>query len=207
MATSEPELLSIPSARGPVRALYHPPAATGPVVLMVGGFDGGFDGPADAIFQTLAEELASHGIGALRVDFRDRRSPGIVEAGARDVLAALAELRRRGVPRFALLGHSFGAAVMITVAAMTPDVAAVVALSTQTAGATGAGRISPRPLLLVHGLEDQRLSPDCSRYVYAIAGEPKELVLLEGARHSLRQRREDLRRLVLDWLVEKLRAA
>lgn len=203
--TSEPELLSIPSGRGPVRALFHPPAGAGPVVLMVGGYDGGFDGPADAIFPTLAADLSRHGIGALRVDFRDRRSPGVVADGARDVLAALAELRRRGVQRFALLGHSFGAAVMITVAAMTPDVVAVVALSTQTAGATGAGHVSPRPLLLVHGLEDQRLSPDCSRYVYAIAGEPKELVLLEGARHSLRQRREDLRRLVLDWLVDRLR--
>ena len=49
-----------------------------------------------------------------------------------------------------------------------------------------------------------RLSPDCSRYVYRMAGEPKELIILPGARHSLRQRRGELRRLLRRWLVEKL---
>jgi alpha/beta superfamily hydrolase len=174
------------------------------VVIMVGGFDGGFDGPADAIYPDLASDLATHGIGALRLDFREHRSPGIVADGAQDVLSAIAHLRSRGVERFGLLGHSFGAAVMITAGALSSEVAAVVTLSTQTAGTRLADRISPRPLLLVHGLEDIRLSPDCSRYVYALAREPKELVLLEGARHSLRQRREDLRKLVVDWLVARL---
>jgi hypothetical protein len=37
-----------------------------------------------------------------------------------------------------------------------------------------------------------------------MAGEPKELVILPGARHSLRQRRGELRRLLRRWLVEKL---
>lgn len=171
---------------------------------MVGGFDGGFDGPADGLYATLAEDLAAHGIGTLRVDFRDRRSPGIVEDGASDVLAAVEDLRRRGVHRFGLVGHSFGAAVMITVATRVPEVATVVSLSAQTVGAAGAGRISPRPLLLVHGLDDIRLPPECSRQIYNLAGEPKRLVLLEGARHSLRQKREEVRQLVLDWLLASL---
>ncbi len=203
---TEPELIEAPSERGPVRALFHAPRPGRPVVAMVGGFDGGFDGPADGIFAVLAADLGEHGIGALRVDFRDRRSPGVVDDGACDVRAAMAEVRRRGGQRFALLGHSFGAAVMITVAAEDEDVVAVVALSTQTVGVEGTPRIAPRPLLLVHGLEDIRLPPACSRYVYSIAGEPKELVLLEGTRHSLRQRKDDLRGLVVDWLVEKLAA-
>ncbi len=184
--------------------MYHPPEPGLPAVAMVGGFDGGFDGPADGIFAVLATDLSEHGIGALRVDFRDRYSPGIVENGAMDVEAALDEARRRGVERFALLGHSFGAAVMITVAAHRDDVVAVVTLSTQTAGVADTPRIAPRPMLIVHGLEDIRLPPDCSRYVYGLAGEPKQLVMLEGARHSLRQRKDDLRQLVRDWLVEKL---
>ena len=65
--------------------------------------------------------------------------------------------------------------------------------------------MAPRPLLLIHGAEDRRLPAECSRYVYRIAGQPKQLVILPGARHSLRQRREDLRRLLRRWLVEKLR--
>jgi pimeloyl-ACP methyl ester carboxylesterase len=198
------ELITVPSARGPVRAIYHAPAPGGPVVIMVGGYDGGFDGPADGLFPTLADDLGERGIGALRVDFRDRRAPGVVEDGALDVKAGIEELERRGIDKVGLLGHSFGAAVMITVAADTPSVVAVVALSTQTVGVSGAGRISPRPLLLIHGLDDIRLSPDCSRYVYALAREPKDIHLLEGARHSLRQRREDVRALVRDWLIDKL---
>lgn len=174
------------------------------MVICVGGFDGGFDGPADGLFPGLAEDLASRGIGVLRVDFRDRRAPGIVADGARDVTAAIEEMKRRGVRRFGLVGHSFGAAVMVTVAARTPEVVTVVALSTQTAGASDAPRLAPRPLLLIHGLDDIRLSPDCSRYVYSIAGEPKRLVLLEGARHSLRQRSAEVRALVAEWLLQYL---
>ena len=203
----EPPLeLSIPSPRGPVAALYHPPAAGGAVVLCVGGFDGGFDGPADGLFPALADDLAPAGVGVLRVDFRDRRSPGIVADGASDVIAALSEMRRRGASRFGLVGHSFGAAVMIHVAAREPEVATVVTLSAQTAGAMDVARLAPRPLLLVHGLDDIRLSPDCSRYRYSLAGEPKRLVLLEGARHSLRQSAAEVLALVRDWLLDHLAA-
>jgi alpha/beta superfamily hydrolase len=196
--------LAIASERGPVRAIFHAPAPGRPVVVMVGGFDGGVDGPADAIYAAFAVDLGERGIGALRLDFIDRRSPGIVANAVADVRAGLAELRRRGVESFGLVGHSFGAAVMISVAVEEPAVRTVVALSTQMHGAEDVARLSPRPLLLVHGLADVRLSPEASRRVHAMAGEPKQLVLLEGARHSLRQRRDDLRRIVVDWLVAHL---
>jgi pimeloyl-ACP methyl ester carboxylesterase len=203
MADGEP--IEVPSARGPVRAIYHAPRrADGPVVLCVGGFDGGFDGPADGLFPALAEDLAPAGLGVMRVDFIDRRSPGIVPNGAADVTATIEELARRGVRRFGLLGHSFGAAVMIWAGARTPAVETVVCLSAQTAGATDVSKLSPRPVLFIHGLDDIRLSPDCSRYLYSLAGEPKRLVLLEGARHSLRQRAPEVRELVREWLVQIL---
>lgn len=199
----EPVPLRMPGSRGPASALYDPPSTGGTVVICVGGFDGGFDGPADGLYPALAADLATCGAGVMRLDFRDRRSPGVVEHGAADVLAGLAELRRRGVEKIALVGHSFGAAVMITVGGGYPDIATVVALSTQTAGAEAAAKLSC-PLLLIHGLEDRRLPPDCSRRVFALAKEPKQLILLEGARHSLRQRSADVRRIVREWLIEKL---
>ncbi|HXH23301.1 MAG TPA: alpha/beta fold hydrolase [Dehalococcoidia bacterium] len=202
---AEAQELAIASVRGPVRALFHPPAENGAVVVCVGGFDGGFDGPADGLFPALAEDLAPHGIGVLRVDFRDRRAPGIVANGATDVLAAVEEMKRRGVRRFGLVGHSFGGAVMIRVGAFTPEVKTVVTLSTQTAGALDAPKLAPRSILLIHGLDDVRLPPDCSRYIYAIAKEPKRLVLLPGARHSLRQAAGDVRRLVGEWLITELK--
>ena len=47
------------------------------------------------------------------------------------------------------------------------------------------GRISPRPLLIIHGLADEQVPPDHSRRLFAAAGEPKELWLVEGAGHGL----------------------
>ncbi|QYJ17281.1 hypothetical protein Rxycam_03123 [Rubrobacter xylanophilus DSM 9941] len=45
------------------------------------------------------------------------------------------------------------------------------------------GRISPRAILLVHGLSDSTTDPEDSRRLYEAAGEPKELWLLEGVGH------------------------
>ena len=85
-----------------------------------------------------------------------------------------------------------------------PRIASIATLATQTNGAEHVAQLAPRPLLLVHGLEDVRLLPGCSRHLYQLAGEPKRLALLEDATHSLRQRREDVRTLVRDWFAETL---
>jgi fermentation-respiration switch protein FrsA (DUF1100 family) len=44
-------------------------------------------------------------------------------------------------------------------------------------------RIAPRPLFLIHGLEDQTISPLDSQLLFKAAGEPKELWLVEGMDH------------------------
>lgn len=197
--------LVLPSSRGPIRCRYHAPAAPlrGAAVL-VGGTDGGLDGPADAIYVDLAQRLLPQGIGTLRLDFRLHTAPGEVEEGVFDVLHGIAFLQEQGAAGVGLVGHSFGGAVMITAAAQAPEVRAVVTLATQSAGTQLAPRVTPRPLLLIHGSEDIRLPPACSEYVYQIAREPKELVILPGARHSLRQRRAALLELLVTWLTDKL---
>ncbi|MEE8472602.1 MAG: alpha/beta fold hydrolase [Dehalococcoidia bacterium] len=48
-------------------------------------------------------------------------------------------------------------------------------------------RIAPRPLLLVHGDEDDVVNVSQARALHEKAGEPKELVILPGAGHRLRQ--------------------
>lgn len=60
-------------------------------------------------------------------------------------------------------------------------------------------RISPRPLLLVHGTEDDVVDPSQALRLYEMAKEPKELALVEGAGHRLRlsDRAMDL---ALEWL-------
>lgn len=59
--------------------------------------------------------------------------------------------------------------------------------------------IAPRPLLLVHGSQDETVPVSHARRLYETAGEPKKLVVIDGAGHRLRQ---DGRAIgaVRDWL-------
>ncbi len=203
-ALDQARRLEIDSARGPISCAFAEPRLHAPVVVMVGGGDGGLDGPV-GLYPALATDLASAEIGTLRVDFRIHRFPGPVDEGVHDVRAAIAWLAARGVERIGLLGHSFGGAVVIEAAAQEVErVTAVATLATQTAGAQRVDELAPRPLLLIHGLDDVRLSPDCSRLLYSLAEEPKELVLLEGATHSLRQRHREVRALLVEWFAQTL---
>ena len=63
-------------------------------------------------------------------------------------------------------------------------------------------RISPRPLLLVQGSRDDIVSVGDARKLYAKAGEPKSLAIVEGAGHRLRHN-ERAMAVVLDWLKSR----
>jgi fermentation-respiration switch protein FrsA (DUF1100 family) len=60
-------------------------------------------------------------------------------------------------------------------------------------------QISPRPLLIVQGSRDETVSVDDARRLYAKAGEPKKLAIVEGAGHRLRHSGEAMA-IVLEWL-------
>ena len=94
-------------------------------------------------------------------------------------------LTQSGVQPVVLVGHSCGGAVVITAGAAHEHVAGVVALAPQTYGVTLAGKLAPRPLLVVHGKADTRLPYSCVVQMYHWAQEPKQLVLYEGAEHRL----------------------
>jgi dipeptidyl aminopeptidase/acylaminoacyl peptidase len=47
-------------------------------------------------------------------------------------------------------------------------------------------KISPRPILIVHGDSDDLIEPGQALRLYQRAGEPKELFLIQGAGHKLR---------------------
>ncbi len=60
-------------------------------------------------------------------------------------------------------------------------------------------RLAPRPLLLVQGSQDETVPPSQAYELYQKAGEPRQLVVIDGAGHRLRQ--NDLAmNIVLDWL-------
>lgn len=59
--------------------------------------------------------------------------------------------------------------------------------------------ISPRPLLLIHGDGDETVPLQHSEELYRAAGEPKEIVVLEGAGHQLRKEPGAIQ-VIMDWL-------
>ncbi len=188
--------------QGDIRAAYHEAPNAHAGVVWVWGANGGLEGPAEGIYARLADQLTAHGVTSIRVDYR---RPRALMDSVGDTLVGVNYLKGKGLDRLALVGHSFGGAVVITAAPLSPEVKAVVALSSQTGGAQNAGLVSPRPLLLVHGEADTRLPPQSSRAIYIWAKQPKELVLYPGAGHSLRQCKDELDALLKQWLTEKLK--
>jgi pimeloyl-ACP methyl ester carboxylesterase len=194
----------------PARAFCDRPAADVPPpvpgAIFVGGVGGGFDTPVRGwLYPRLSRELAAEGVACLRVRFRH---PGDLEQCVLDVLAALAFLDEEGVGPVALVGHSFGGAVVIRAALLSPAVVACVALSTQSYGAEGLEHLGPRSsVLLAHGEDDEVLPAVLSRELYAIASEPKRLLLKEGVRHGLDEWADELPQLLHDWIAAELRRA
>ena len=148
------------------------------------------------MYRDLAEELKSD-ITSVRVDYR---LPNNLQECVMDTLVGVSFLTGTGHTEIALVGHSFGGAVVITATPYSEDVKAVAALSSQTFGARGVDRVSPRPLLLAHGASDTRLPPYCSEQIYSWAKRPKELILYPGAEHGLMECGPELRSMLSDWL-------
>ena len=60
-------------------------------------------------------------------------------------------------------------------------------------------RIAPRPLLLVHGGGDETVAVSHAYRLYGRAGEPKQIIIVEGAGHRLRQNDRAMA-IIIDWL-------
>jgi Serine aminopeptidase, S33 len=140
--------------RGDIQAILHqaPEAQRG--VIWVGGAQGGFGRPGQGAYARLAEVLRRDRLSSLRLCYRH---PNVLPACVLDIMAGIAYLTHGHAQPVVLVGHSFGGAVVMTAGALHAHVAGVVALAPQTSGATLAGKLAPRPLLVVHGKAATRL--------------------------------------------------
>lgn len=186
---------------GTAEARLYLPSGADTAVVMVGGVGGGFDTPARDLYPRLAEDLSAGGTGTLRVRFRDPRSLG--EAVA-DVRAGVRRLAEEGVVRTALVGHSFGGAVVVRAAIDDPAVVAVVTLATQSHGTERVGELRC-PLLLIHGDRDRVLPARCSVDLARRAGDSAAVRILAGSGHDLLEHRDEVREIVGSWLRDRLR--
>ncbi len=193
----------IKTSRGEITGVLHPCEGESGAAIYVGGALGGLDGPASKIYVRLAEALAAPeaeaGLTSLRLHYRE---PGEFEECVLDVVAGLSFLKGLGAQRVALVGHSFGAAVVIKAGELSEAVAGVAALSSQLYGTRSVDRLSPKALLLVHGTADGILDCAASKDIYERALEPKRLVLYEGVDHGLGSCAEELFELLRAWLMK-----
>ena len=194
------ERLQLVTSEGALPCRYRP--AKGEHALRwVFGAGGGLGGPAGGLYTRLGRQFRESGTASLELDYRH---PGDLEGCILDVLIGLAYLESLGKSRIVLVGHSFGGAVVINAGVTSDAVIAVAALSSQTAGTHTVGKLSPKPVIFIHGEKDEILPPACSRDLRAHAGEPKELILYPGCFHGLDQCQEALDRDLSRWLRDVL---
>jgi alpha/beta superfamily hydrolase len=186
----------VTTSRGEIRSVLHPCPNQPVAAIYVGGARGGFEGPADDIYGRLANRLRPQVTG-LRLHYRH---PGEFEECVLDVLAGVSLLQGFGASGgIALVGHSFGGAVVIKAGELSDAVAGVAALSPQLHGTRTVEHLA-KPLLLVHGMKDTVLAHASSEDIHARALEPKRLVLYAESDHSLRQNAADLEELLASWI-------
>lgn len=196
--------VQLTTRRGTIHCRYYPVADAAVGAIWVGGVGGGWDTPAQGLYPQLCQELQSQAIASLRVCYR---YPTEIQEAVFDVLAGLAFLEDQGISSVALIGHSFGGAVVIQAAAQAEAVQTVVTLATQSFGTDLVLELATRcSLLLIHGTADPVLPPACSEYVYQTALEPKRLMLYPDATHGLDEVATEVHEVVRDWLVEHLGA-
>lgn len=65
------------------------------------------------------------------------------------------------------------------------------------------GRISPRPVLIIHGENDAVVKVYNAYALYEAAKEPKELFIVEKADHVFSYQREEVLRRITSWIEER----
>lgn len=188
--------LRIETNRGPIEAIFHPVEGGTGAAIFVGGAMGGLDGPADKIYSRLPAALAEKGVSSLRINYR---VPNDFEECVLDVLGGCSMLKGIGATDAVLVGHSFGAAVVIKGGQLAPIVRGVASLSPQLFGTREVEQLG-KPLLLVHGMSDTVLNHEASEDIYRRALEPKRIVLYGEAGHSLIQAKGEIWDLLTAWI-------
>lgn len=194
--------LTFNTTRGAFSAVAHLGEGVRRAVVMLSGARGGFGGP-NSLYARLAPELASNGIGAVRLSYR---TPGDCVQCAIDALVALQHLADEGIDEVLLVGWSFGAAVAMAAGALARTVRGVAALSTEGSAERRVRRFRPKPILFIHGEADAVAPLEAARRVYDQAMTPKRLITYSGAGHNLAEAAERLRRDIWAWITGSLEA-
>jgi pimeloyl-ACP methyl ester carboxylesterase len=191
------------TTRGTITTHLRPCEGRTGCVIFLGGAGGGARGPANAIYETIGEELVQAGVTSLRVEYR---KPGEFEESVADALAGASFLKGIGATEAVVVGHSFGGAVAIKAGELAPLIKGVVAISSQRFGTQQVDQLD-KPLLLIHGSNDEILDQAASKDIFERANEPKRLEILEGAGHGLAEAVDEVHDLLHDFITMSVGAS
>jgi alpha/beta superfamily hydrolase len=187
--------------QGDLKGILHRAEGSRYGVVWVCGALGGFAGPGLGTYTRLAEAFLHQGITSLRLDYRH---PNIMKECVADLVTGIGYLKSLNHHPVVIVGHSFGGAVVVGAGVASDHVKGVVSLAPQTIGTKMVRSLSPASLLVVHGKADTRLPAAYGIQIYRTAKRPKELVLYDGAEHSLEECRDELDELLGDWIPATL---
>ncbi len=184
--------------KGPInmRTYLSPKAQLG--VVFVGGVGGGFDSPAQRLYDRLGASLPLKGVSAVHLSFRNTTE---FAQTVHDVRAAVSFLEKSGHTKVVLIGHSMGAASVISAASFEPSVVALAAMSGQPYGANRVRSLQSRRLLVVSGLLDVVEPPCWSSAIYKEAVANKEMVHFL-ALHNLDECGDQVYDRILGWILQ-----
>ena len=170
--------------------------------ILLSGAGGGVVGPS-SMYLSMADRLASmnRGIPVMRLDYRH---PARNKYCVADVRAAMKYLENGyALSRFVLVGWSFGGAPVFTLGGSDERVVGCGTVASQTAETEGIGKVSPRPVLLMHGTGDRTLRYSCSQRLYDEYGDTgeRELKLFEGDDHALTRNSREAEERLCDFIM------
>jgi pimeloyl-ACP methyl ester carboxylesterase len=186
---------------GEISYRYYPAAGDRVAVVLAGGAGGGYDSPAEGLYPFLAKQLQKRGIPVFRIEFKD--APNF-KRDIFDLTELLKHLQQESY-KFAIpVGHSKGGGVVVQVAVQYSGfVKGIITLSTQKAGAQDISMLPKEiKILMIHGLNDEKISPKATLDTYQKAKNPKQILLYEGADHNLVAAKNDLKQQLLEWLLQ-----
>lgn len=197
---------------GPAEARYWPAHGADcdthnrPVagIVFVSGVDGGFIEPADGIYSRIADRLAARGIPSVFVQYR---APGELEPSVNDALAAAAHLRAAGARKLAIVGWSFGGAVITHAASRLPEAATIVGFAPQAKDTEAVAAFrADQSILLFHSDADENVPFISSRQILdeAPPAARTKFFEIEGANHALDGEGERIAPVALGWLEAEL---
>jgi dienelactone hydrolase len=173
-------------------------------IVFVTGIDGGFLEPVDGLYDRLAERFAALGVPSVFVTYR---APGDVESSVNDARAGVEWLKSHGVRRMALVGWSFGGAVLTNTPPRVPEIRTIVGVAPQSEHTEAAAEFTDQSALFFHSQVDENVPFYSSQQILETfpASVRTRLVPFDHGTHQLNGMADEVDPIAFSWIMSELK--